>query len=287
MDLKEIKNMSLKMIETFVNSIDLDGEFYASTCNCPMAWGRPKLNAEGEFITPNSERLNTLLAQTKWEDKTKKNINSRGLILVNSKYRTQELDANLFVTLIHEILHSNRCLMIYDAVREDSNENAYTYQDGKFNQNTFDYNFTYVDASQDLLKSNIDNSNDNIDILNKKTSDQLDEMEFKSGKRDEIMEKQQIVDESLVELMSFLAYKLYKDIENGKNANIWESIEELSNHYEGTDIGFICKIILRHQDLMLFGWMLDPIAYSFENIHYDFFKDYTKNDQDLLDDRHF
>ena len=60
--------------------------------------------------------------------------------------------------------------------------------------------------------------------------------------------------------------------------------EEISNHYEGTDVGAMCKIILKHQDFELFYWMLDPIEYSLENIHYDFFKDYTKNDQSLLEE---
>lgn len=96
------------------------------------------------------------------------------------------------------------------------------------------------------------------------------------------MSHQQIIDESLVELMAILSYKLYKDQENGIDSNIWSSIEEISNHHEGTDIGAMCKIILKHQDFELFYWMLDPIEYSLENIHYDFFKEYTKNDQDLL-----
>ena len=52
MDLREVKDISVKMITNFINSLGMDGEFYASTCNCPMAWGKPKLDAEGEFITP-------------------------------------------------------------------------------------------------------------------------------------------------------------------------------------------------------------------------------------------
>ena len=28
--------------------------------------------------------------------------------------------------------------------------------------------------------------------------------------------------------------------------------------------------------------MIDPIGYSLENIHYDFFGEYTKNDQELI-----
>lgn len=282
MDLKEIKNISVKMIENFVNTIGLDGEYYGSTCNCPIAWGKPKLDAEGEFITPESDRLINLLNKTSANQNTKNRIISRGLILVNSKYRFEEMDANLFITLIHEMLHSNRSLMIYDAVRENKNENAYNYENGNFNQNTFDFDFSYVDASQDILKGNIDNSRNTVDMLNQKTYEELDTMEFESGKRDEQMTNQQITDESLVELMAILSYKLYREQENGINSDIWSSIEEISNHYEGTDISAMSKIILKHGDFELFYWMLDPIEYSLENIHYDFFKEYTKNDQDLL-----
>ena len=45
MDLREIKNISVKMIGNFVNTIGLDGEYYGTICNCPMSWGRPKLDA--------------------------------------------------------------------------------------------------------------------------------------------------------------------------------------------------------------------------------------------------
>ena len=39
MDLKEIREKSKKILAHFIDEIGLDGEFYASTCNCPMAWG--------------------------------------------------------------------------------------------------------------------------------------------------------------------------------------------------------------------------------------------------------
>ena len=110
--------------------------------------------------------------------------------------------------------------MIYDATRDESNENAYNFDNGKFNQNNFDFDFSYVDASQDLLKGNIDNSSNTVYILNKKSDEELDNMEFKFGKRDEVMNNQQIVDEALVELMAILSYKMYKDYENGIQTDI-------------------------------------------------------------------
>ena len=106
-------NILVKMIENFVNTIGLDGEYYGSTCNCSIAWGRPKLDAEGEFITPKSDRLINLLNKSQIDQTTKNKIISRGLILVNSKYRFEEIDANLFVTLIHEMFHSFDCILFH------------------------------------------------------------------------------------------------------------------------------------------------------------------------------
>ena len=91
------------------------------------------------------------------------------------------------------------------------------------------------------------------------------------------------VDESLVELMAVLSYKLYSAKQKGKKLDVWTAIEQAKDVYEGEDIGAMCEIILRHHDFELFNWMIDPISYSRGDIHYDFFKQYTKNDQDLLE----
>lgn len=70
MDLKEIRNKSKKMLANFVDEIGLDGEFYASTCNCPMTYGITKLNGCGEFVAPGSERLKKNFTNFKiwWKD---------------------------------------------------------------------------------------------------------------------------------------------------------------------------------------------------------------------------
>ena len=107
-------------------------------------------------------------------------------------------------------------------------------------------------------------------------------MEWTEGKVDAQMEKQQIVDESLVELMAALSYKLYSTKQKGKELDVWTAIEQAKDVYEGEDIGTMCEIILRHHDFELFNWMIDPISYSYGDIHYDFFGQYTKDDQDLL-----
>lgn len=282
MDLKEIRDKSKKALANFVDEIGLDGEVYASVCNSPMAWGKTKFNGCGEFIAPGSGRLEEILQSSKHDEKAKGILNQRGLILINQEYRQKEADADLFVTAIHEIIHSNRNLLLFDVIRENKNENAYSFSNDKFEQNTSKYDYSYADASQEVLKGSIDTSKEAIKSYKNTTSEELENMEFAEGKRDSKMEKQQIVDEALVELMAILSYQLYVDKEKGKSTDIWKSIEKIRNAYEGEDIGAMCKIVLKHQDFELFNWMIDPITYSQGDIHYDFFAQYTKCDQDLL-----
>lgn len=284
MNLKELREKSLNILKDFVDAIGLDGEFYFSTCNCPISWGRPKAGGTGEYVTPGSKRLDTLLSKVNYDDRTKKMLNQRGLILIDSKYKTRLDEPDLFITIMHETLHSNRNLMLYDATREEKNENAYNFNDGRFQQNTSEYSLTYADASQDILKGNIDTARSTVSSYDNMTSDQIEDMEFDLGNRDAQMGKQQTVDEALVELMSVVAYKLYSNKQNGKSTNIWDILNETAIHFDGEDLGIMCRIIIKHQDLELFYWMLDPISYSQGDIHYDFFGNYTKNDGELLEE---
>ena len=282
MELKEVKEKSKKMLANFIDEIGLDGDSYTSTCNCPMAWGEPKLCGCGEFIAPESERLQEILQSAKYDEKTKRVLNQRGLILINRDYRKQEADINLFVTAIHETIHSNRNLLLFDATRDSRNENAYIFNNGKFDQNTTEYDFSYADASQEVLKGNNDTSKETVDSYKGMSSEELEDMQFIEGKRDSKMEKQQIIDEALVELMSVLSYKLYSNKEKNEPTDIWKVIEETRDFFKGEDIGVMCEIILKHHDFELFNWMIDPIAYSEGDIHYDFFEEYTKYDQELV-----
>ena len=108
-------------------------------------------------------------------------------------------------------------------------------------------------------------------------------MGWAEGRIDAQMEKQQIVDEALVELMAVLSYKLYSYKQKGEELDVWTAIEQARDVYEGEDIGAVCEIILRHHDFELFNWIIDPIEYSQGDVHYDFFGQYTKDDQDLVE----
>ena len=304
MDLKEIREKTKKMLTIFINEIGLNGEFYASTCNCPMAWGKPKLNACGEFVEPASERLERILLSSKYDEKTKRTLNQRGLILINQSYKQKQADPDLFVTTIHETIHSNRNLLLFDATRDNKNENAYSFNNGKIDQNTSEYTFSYADASQEILKGNIDTSRETVNAYKSTSSKELENMESAEGKIKEQMRKQYYVDESLVEIMARLSYYLYRNKERGKDVDIWDMIKKIGDqfkeeYYELRELDFekkeldkdtihakngtvMCDILIKHHDFELFNWMVDPITYSRGDIHYDFFGQYTENDNNLL-----
>lgn len=308
MDLKEIREKSKKILSNFVDEIDLDGEFYASICNCPMMWA-PHI-APGEFVAPDSKRLEGILEKSKLDEKTRRILNQRGLILINQNYRQKEADSDLFVTIIHETIHSNRNLLIFDSIRSDDkrnrkNEYSYSSNNEKLDQNTFDYDFSYADASQEVLKGNIDTSRETVNSYKSTSSEELENMEFAEGKRDSQIKKQVKIDEALVEIMARLAYKLYRNKEKGKVTDIWNVIKEMRDnckeeYYElkELDLEFgemeqdtirakdrvvMCDILLKHHDFELFNWIIDPISYSQDDIHYDFFEQYTKYDSSLVE----
>lgn len=59
------------------------------------------------------------------------------------------------------MIHSNRTLLLFDATRDNRNENAYSFNNDKFEQNTSKQDFSYADASQEVLKASIDTSKKN------------------------------------------------------------------------------------------------------------------------------
>lgn len=281
MELKEIRKETKKMLSNFLNEIGLDGEYYSSICNCPMKWEKNILGV-GKYLEPGSGKLEKIIQTSGYNEKEREILNQRGLIILNQNYRQKEDEPELLVTAIHENIHSNRNLLLFDATRDNKNEKAYTFNNNKFEQNISDYSFSDVDASQEVLKGNIDTSQTTIDSYKNINSKELEDMKSSQKKIGSQMKKQKIVDEALVELIAILSYKLYNHKEKGEPADIWQEIEKAKEIYEGEDIGAMSKIILKHHDFELFKWMIDPISYSQGDIHYDFFGKYTKNDQALL-----
>lgn len=312
MDLKEIRNKANMMLANFVNEIGLDGEWYSKLNDTPMEVGDieqldDNSDRGGCFLTPGSTDLTSYLEKQNFDEKKTKEIMEKGLIVIGSSLLEDIDDPELYITIIHETLHANRDLLLCDVFRDGENEKAYSYNHGRFEQNKGNLSTKHMDASQEILKGSIDTSKGVIDSYRKLSSKEIMAIGWQEGKVDEQMRRQKKIDESLVEIMARLSYLTYKDSQRGKENTVWDRIEFVGRkskeeyedlierdaedgfEYPEEDTilakcrGVMCEILLKHKDFELFQWMLDPISYSQGDIHYDFFGDYTKNDNELLE----
>lgn len=287
MDIKELTEKSRKMLTIFVNELGLDGDSYVQINEPIFMFGTPPIqnDAKGQYLAPDEKDLYEFLNNHTFNDETIEKIKSNGLILINPIYNTEEYAKELVVTAIHERIHANRDVLLYDVFQNgEKNESSYLVDptSRKIEQNTSNFSTNHADASQDILKGVIDNAQSTIDSYNSKTSNELTNMNNSDKKVKSLIKKQINIDETLVEIMSILAYNLSIYKEKNISADIWDILDDLSCYSYGNPLGTMSDIILDHHDFELFNWMIDPIGYSNGDIHYDFFKDYTKNDEDLL-----
>lgn len=294
MELKEMKKKSIKILADFIDEIGLDGDYYVETnCKAPMVYIDDLEDAAGEYITPKSARYEEALQKIDQQQLAGEDIENIGFIVINDEYMNWEPESEDYVTIIHEILHSNRNLLLHGAYEYTGNP-AISYSNGNYEQTISEPTDTFGDASQNVLKASIDNSRKTVSkhahSLIRKI---LGIKDLRSqGKVKEQFARQKILDEALVELMSCLAYKRNSQKEKNENEDIWSTIEGFRDVFKymykekhdrkHLHKSVMCEIILKHHDFELFNWMLDPISYSAGDINYDFFADYTKNDGDLV-----
>lgn len=289
MDLIELREKVKGALKNFITQIGLDGESYDFLSDIFMEWGVAKAGfGIGEFISPGSKSLEEKIANLQYDEETKDKIRERGLIIIDEGFRDNEDNLELLNTAIHETIHANRNLMIFDvfARNEESdsekgvnNEYAYYFDNDRIVQVSSERKFYNVDASQEILHGSIDSSRETINSYREsKLKDGNDEISSK-------MERQQYVDESLVELMAILSSALYRNKEKGITVDIWKMLEQIRDgeKEDNEDVSIMSEIILKHRDFELFYWMIDPISYSQGDIHYDFFEQYAKDDGDLVD----
>lgn len=266
-----------EIMENFINELDLDGNSFCRIMKFPVViYNNVIFNSNGRYVSINNKYLNKIINSFSFSEDEKTNILENGLIEIDKKYENNH-NSMFYVTLVHEILHANRDLLLYDYFNnvggsEFSNEYAYVYKDGRFFKNTSNLSFDYGDASQNILNGNIDSS---------KIENAQDELDM-DDKVAEKMAKQVEIDEALIDTMSIVANKIYNEKKKGNKLDIFECLELLRDCIDVNNVKVICDIILRHRDYGLFYWVLDPIGYTYGDIHYDFFSNYTKNDGDLV-----
>lgn len=270
MEMAELKTVTDRIISNFVDELGLDGESYISSNDCLMAFSRLG-PIPGLFHNAESPALKSFLEKLNIPQKQKDYILSEGLILLNKKYRDLPDDSALLITCIHERFHANR--MILAQVPSSANENIdpMFYDQGKFVRNSTEFEEKYIDPNQDILLGSIDDSKDDVSSYQSLDDDELDNFYFANDKVGEKMNAQYKIDETLIELMAGIAYGLYI----GKFKDIMDGVDYTSKHYSGDDLSSMSNIILRHNDLDLFKWMIDPLTYQNNNIHYDFFSHYV------------
>lgn len=266
-----------EIMENFINELDLDGNSFCRIMKFPVViYNNVIFNSDGRYVSINNKYLNKIINSFSFSEEEKTNILENGLIEIDKKYENNH-NSMFYVTLVHEILHANRDLLLYDYFNnvggsEFSNEYAYVYKDGRFFKNTSNLSFDYGDASQNILNGNIDSS---------KIENAQDELDM-DDKVAEKMDKQVEIDEALIDTMSIVANKIYNEEKKGNKLGIFECLELLRDCIDVNNVKVICDIILRHRDYGLFYCVLDPIGYTYGDIHYDFFSNYTKNDGDLV-----
>lgn len=266
-----------EIMENFINELDLDGNSFCRIMKFPVViYNNVIFDSDGRYVSINNKYLNKIINSFSFSEEEKTNILENGLIEIDKKYENNH-NSMFYVTLVHEILHANRDLLLYDSFNnvggsEFSNEYAHVYKDGRFFKNTSNLSFGYGDASQNILNGNIDSS---------KIENAQDELDM-DDKVAEKMDKQVEIDEALIDTMSIVANKIYNEKRKGNKLGIFECLELLRDCIDVNNVKVICDIILRHRDYGLFYWVLDPIGYTYGDIHYDFFSNYTKNDGDLV-----
>lgn len=279
---REFDMLAKDILRTFVNEIGLDGDYYVQTDNCPIIY----VDGRGisQYISPEDPQLKIFLENIKFDEETELKVKERGLILVREDYKNIEtMDSEFLVTIVHEKLHSNRNLLCYDARRLGKiTYRTYTSNQGVFEQNTPEYSYFDADASQEILHGSIDTSLKTIDKYKMFSNYEIEDLDFENDEISTKMQRQQQVYEALVDLIAYTAYKVWYDTQYEGKADIWKAIEIVKNKHFKEDITIMSEIILKHHDLDLFYWMIDPFYYSGGDHHYDFFKQYTKDDSELV-----
>ena len=272
MKLIELKDTTNQMIKKLVDELGLDGEEYITLSKCSMVFG--DIASPGKFYTAESPDLKKFLEKTNFDQKTKNYIYSEGLIVVNKDYQDMPMDVDLITTCIHEKLHANRMILAEVPYSGDDDIDDYFYDHGRFVKNSREVKHKYIDPAQEILLDSIDESRDKVDYYNKLSDEEKEDLQYANTKLEDKLISQYKIDETLVELMSIVAYQLSTNKFNG----IMDIIKDINEKYDADDIHGMTNIILRHGNLDLFKWMLDPLTYQGDDIHYDYFAHYINED---------
>lgn len=245
MTIHELDRLTNIIIKDFIKELfGLDYNDIILPKNIPIILSSKNMYGSGAFLLPQNNEL----LQNSFEE---------GIIVLNGKFYNTLLSNvtdsdydinNLIVTLIHEKIHANKVVM--------TNYSAFGCQDNhNLNDTSLLEEYNHLLQKQDVY----------IDpIQDKKSFDQFFE----------------VLDEALVELISILAFRMFKNKKAKRNETIMDMIKIINQRCEkDDDIKIITNIMIRHNDLDLLKWAIYPLEFQEYDMMYDYFNQYvTTND---------
>ena len=258
-------------ILNFITELGMDSEIVEETLN-PCVFIIKNDLMLGNYNTPGQISEEEIIEKINNKNITSycgiKNFYDGGCIFVA---RNKDMDTmEIPYTIVHEMIHNMRNLLVHDAVNKD-NTDAYIVNGEKIDQMNDKYDDYYADASQNIVKGNIDTSRGTISKYKNMTNDELEDIEFSSYDK---LDEQTAYDETLVELMTILIFQM------GDKFNLKEALQKVANEYPSNDIKYMAKLILsKPNGIEVFKWMIDPLSYS-DDIHYDFLNNFFNTEED-------
>ena len=264
MEIEKVLLNAREILKCFINSLGYNGNYYIDMNKSPILF----LNVDGisQFLCAKSIKLKKFLNKVKLVNEDY--IFNEGLIVIRKKV-DNNLDLNdLYQTIIHEMIHANRMLLVNSQFSNNRIVSGVLYDNNRFRL-SYKNKAHYKDALQELLKAPIDDSC-NQKKLSFKKKQYLSNHNYEYDNK---MEEQYKIDEALVEIIAILSLKIFQE----KEINIMDAIESINQEYSG-DINAITNIVLRHNNLDLLKWMIDPISYEIGVVNYDYFRCYLNED---------
>lgn len=276
----ELDNSTDNMLKSFVEQLGFNGDVYLSSGKYPIIFAN--LIGLGEFCTAESKKLKSILNSCNIDQSLKQHIYKTGLITINSRYKNKPVDDDLLLTIIHEKIHARRMLFAHLPDSGNSNIDPIFYDKGRFVRNYTESKDMYIDPAQDIFLGSFDDSRKSTEYYQGLSFDEKDDIQYDTDNVSTKRYNQQMIDEALVELMAVTAYLF----STGKFDNIMDVVRKIAEKGISEEIQPMARIIVRHNDLDLFRWMIDPLTYQADSINYDFFSNYIteedKNDVDLI-----
>ena len=103
-----------EIMKNFINELDLDGNSFCRIMKFPVViYNNVIFNSDGRYVSINNKYLNKIINSFSFSEEEKTNILENGLIEIDKKYENNH-NSMFYVTLVHEILHANRDLLLYD-----------------------------------------------------------------------------------------------------------------------------------------------------------------------------